>query len=105
MISCRPRWISLKRAPRAIELAGLTVPCATWRSALPAVSISPQPVWMDPGSMPRMISRWGRPAPLFDRGATSLACLLHQLGGNIEIRGDALNVIMIFQFFGEFQDL
>src|SRR5690349_24615278 len=81
------------------------VPCATCRSSLPAASTLPQPVWMDPGSMPRMISRGCRPAPLFFRGATGSARFVHQFGRNVEISGHALHVVVVFEFLGEFQDL
>src|SRR5581483_3421052 len=105
MTCCKPRRIWLRRAPSASAGGGLMVPCAIWRSSLPTLSTTPQPVWIDPGSMPRMISRGPRPKPPFARGATGSARLVHQLGRNVEIGGHALHVVVVFQLFGEFQNL
>src|SRR3989304_9456347 len=81
------------------------VPWGMWVSWLPATWASPHPVTRDPGSMPRMLSRsWS--VGIFRGGAERpSARLFHQLRRNVEIGGHALHIVVIFKFFGQFQDL
>jgi hypothetical protein len=55
--------------------------------------------------MPSITSRAGRPALVIGAAVTGSARLLHQFGGNIEVRRHALHVVVIFQLFGELLNL
>ena len=51
-IAATPSNSSRKRSANGAAAATRTTPCATWRSLLPSISITPQPVRRRPGSRP-----------------------------------------------------
>src|SRR6185503_11283400 len=64
----------------------LTTPCATWRSRLPSISITPQPVNRRPGS---------RPISLISRASGRE--LRQSVVRHLEIGVDVLDVVVVFQ--------
>src|SRR5438270_11171067 len=89
-----------------------TEPQARNISRLPSIAIMPQPVRRSPGSMPRM--RIGRPISAVDSagvglrvccsvhyGPPSRVQLLHERVGHLDIGGNILHVVLIFEAFDQ----